>query len=95
MILLTVYKIEEFLAKSPESVNYIATLFRIIEECNWDDFNSMKESLPTLEGKPKNASITIGCGLYIVRLRIDFELKQVVVRSINEQTQDETIYRGT
>lgn len=82
---ITPFRIDDFLQNNPESEEYIAALFKILQTRDWETFEEIQESFPALESKGKNALFTIGCGRYIVKARINFEFQQVVIRNISEK----------
>ncbi|NEQ81966.1 MAG: type II toxin-antitoxin system HigB family toxin [Moorea sp. SIO2I5] len=76
------FDIAKFLHNHPESTEYIAAWFKLVETGQWSSFEQMRQSFPNLEGKESNALFTIGCGSYTLKARINFKYKHIVVRNI-------------
>ncbi|WP_158517084.1 type II toxin-antitoxin system HigB family toxin [Moorena producens] len=77
-----IFNIDKFLQNHPESTEYIAAWFKLVETGQWSSFEQMRQSFTSLEGKESNALFTIGCGRYTLKARINFKYKQIVVRHI-------------
>lgn len=78
------FNIAEFLQNHPESTEYIATWFKLVETGQWSTFEQMRQSFPYLEGDERMALFWVGCGRYTVKARISFKYKQIIVRNIVE-----------
>ncbi|NEO18283.1 MAG: type II toxin-antitoxin system HigB family toxin [Moorea sp. SIO4A5] len=76
------FDIAKFWHNHPESKEYIAAWFKLVETGQWSSFEQMGQSFPYLEGKESNALFTIGCGRYTLKARINFKYKHIVVRNI-------------
>lgn len=84
MLIVNKFKIDEFLLNNPDSIQYLAALFKIIGSRNWKEFDEMRKDFPfSLEGQEKKAFFIIGSGRYIVRARINFKYQQVIIRNIS------------
>lgn len=78
------FEIGEFFQNHPESEEYVATWFKLVETSYWSNFDEMRKSFPGLETKGKIGLFRIGCGRYIVKARINFESRKIIVRNIME-----------
>jgi len=84
MQVVVTFNIAEFLRCHPESTEYVAAWFKLVETGQWSSLDQMRRTFPSLEGREKVVTFAIACGRYRIQARINFKHKQIIVRNMIE-----------